>query len=226
MIDLHTHILPGMDDGSKTPAESEQMLCKLKNQGVNVVVATPHFYADGESPQEFLRRRQKAFARLPKSDLQILLGAEVAYFSGMSRCEELPMLCIEGTNLLLVEMPFESWQTSVVDEVCMIPRRFGITPVLAHIDRYCRIPGFSENIAKLLKCELLLQCNAEGILPCLSGRRMLRMIRDGLIHFIGSDCHGMTRRAPNMCEAIAKMEKKLGASQLRSFCDRAAELLT
>ena len=225
MIDLHTHILPGMDDGSKTPTESEQMLCQLKNQGVDVVVATPHFYADRESPREFLQRRQKSFEQLPKSDQQILLGAEVAYFSGMSRCEDLPKLCIEDTNLLLVEMPFENWQTSIVDEVCMIPRRWGIMPVLAHIDRYCRVPGFSEKVARILKNDLMLQCNADGILPYLSGKKMLQMIRDGMIHFIGSDCHGITRRAPNMGEAIAKMKKKLGAEQLQSFCDRAAELL-
>lgn len=226
MIDLHTHILPCMDDGSRSTAESEQMLCQLERQGVDVVAATPHFYAHKESPQEFLCRRQRSFEQLRPSDRCILLGAEVAYFSGISHCAELPKLCIEGTGLLLLEMPFTDWNSRVIDEVCVIRRRYGLTVVLAHIDRYHRMPNFTAQVEELLQRGIKLQCNTQALLPLVGGGKMIRMIRDGAIHFLGTDCHGMSQRAPNMAEAIAKVRKKLGQAQFRAFCDRAKEIMT
>ena len=89
MIDLHSHILPGMDDGSKNPEESAALLRMLQQQGVTTLAATPHFYAR-ETPEAFLKRRQEAVAKLPimEDGPRMLLGAEVAYFSGMGNCEE------------------------------------------------------------------------------------------------------------------------------------------
>ena len=105
MIDLHSHILPNMDDGSKSPEETAALLRLLAQQGVSTVVATPHFYAQ-ETPEAFLERRNASREKmLPSEEHQpeILLGAEVAYFSGMGSCEALIPLQIGDTKLLLVE---------------------------------------------------------------------------------------------------------------------------
>ena len=220
MIDLHTHILPDMDDGSKSVEESEQMLLELKQQGVTTIVATPHFYADREAPREFLLRRKRSFEQLKNAE--ILLGAEVAYFSGISRCEEITLLCIEGTRLLLLELPFDAWNRTMLDEVCSMNKRLGIITVIAHINRYRSLPNFAEAVERMLQCGIKMQCNAEPISSIWSGRRLLRMIRSGMIHFIGSDCHNMTRRPPNIAKAMARMEKKL---DVRSFCENARNLL-
>lgn len=220
MIDLHTHILPNMDDGCKNVNESEQMLRELKQQGVTTIVATPHFYAEQEAPQEFLLRRKKASEQLKNAE--VLLGAEVAYFNGISRCEEITLLCIEGTRLLLLELPFDAWNRTMLDEVCSMNKRLGIITVIAHIDRYRSLPNFSEAIERMLQCGIKMQCNAASITSICSGRRLLRMIRNGMIHFIGSDCHNMTHRPPNIAKAMARMEKKL---DIRSFCENARNLL-
>ena len=220
MIDLHTHILPDMDDGSKSVEESGQMLLELKQQGVTTIVATPHFYADREAPREFLLRRKRSFEQLKNAE--ILLGAEVAYFSGISRCEEITLLCIEGTRLLLLELPFDAWNRTMLDEVCSMNKRLGIITVIAHINRYRSLPNFAEAVERMLQCGIKMQCNAEPISSIWSGRRLLRMIRSGMIHFIGSDCHNMTRRPPNIAKAMARMEKKL---DVRSFCENARNLL-
>ena len=112
MIDFHSHILPGIDDGSQSVEMSLEMLGALKAQGAGVVCATSHFYATERSPERYLYRRQEAFEKLkpqlPEDAPEILLGAEVLYFPGISRMEALPSLCLEGTNLLLLEMPFET----------------------------------------------------------------------------------------------------------------------
>lgn len=110
MIDFHSHILPGMDDGSQTVEESLTLLEMLRAQGVDTVAATPHFYARENSPEVFLRRRREAWerlnARLTPGGPQVLLGAEVRYYRGISRLEELHRLCLSGTHVLLLEMPF------------------------------------------------------------------------------------------------------------------------
>ena len=113
MIDFHSHILPGIDDGSKDVAESLAMLSALKEQGVDTVVATPHFYANHHSVEEFLRRRQKAMdrlsAELSEGAPTIVLGAEVRYYEGISHLQNLESLCIGDSKLLLLEMPFYKW---------------------------------------------------------------------------------------------------------------------
>ena len=104
MIDFHSHFLPNMDDGSRSLEESCAMLRESARQGVTVMVATPHFYPARETPEAFLRRRSEAFERIEADDgfPKILLGAEVAYFHGISRCDCLDRLSTEGTKLLLL----------------------------------------------------------------------------------------------------------------------------
>ena len=110
MIDFHSHILPGMDDGSKSTQESLEMLDMLRAQGVDTVAATPHFYARENPPEVFLRRRAEAWNRLrpqlTADSPRVLLGAEVRYFQGISHVDRLHDLCLEGQDVLLLEMPF------------------------------------------------------------------------------------------------------------------------
>ena len=138
MIDWHTHILPGMDDGSRDPAESLAMLEALASQGIRTVIATPHFYANDESLATFLERRQQAMDRLQAAGVskpRILLGAEVRYYQGISRLEGLKELRIRGSKLLLLEMPMTKWTQSMVRELIEMAGRSSIRIVLAHVER-------------------------------------------------------------------------------------------
>ena len=124
MLDMHSHILPQMDDGSDSVETSRKMLKMLSDQGVTEVVATPHFYATQDNPEEFLRRRRESaekLNRITESLPRILLGAEVAYFDGMGRCADLKEMAIGETGFLLVEMPFTDWTKRMVDELIRIP---------------------------------------------------------------------------------------------------------
>ena len=130
MIDMHSHILPNMDDGSDSVETTHKMLQMLRQQGVTTVAATPHFYAYKDNPEDFLRRREESLAR-DTWELSLLPGAEVAYFDGMSRCRELKELQIGDTGLLLVEMPFGKWTGRMMEELIRIPMEQGLTPLLA-----------------------------------------------------------------------------------------------
>ncbi len=211
MVDFHTHILPGIDDGSASVEESLQMLRALAQQGVDTVVATPHFSALKNTPEEFVVLRNEAFAQIPKEDglPEILLGAEVAYFNSMSHCETLPSLKIGDSNLILIEMPFGGWTDRMVEDICAIPRQLGLMPVLAHVERYDRKDQFSR-YKGLLEDQALFQCNAQFFLKGFDKRKALRMLSEGDVHFLGSDCHNMGHRAPNIEQALTVIRKKLG----------------
>lgn len=209
MFDFHTHILPGIDDGSKSVEESLAMLSMLKEQGADGIAATPHFYAQQRTPAQFFAERQAAFERLkphlPPDAPAIRLGAEVLYFEGIGRFDGLKDFCLEGTDLLLLEMPFGVWTTRTVSTVLELSKRSDVTVVLAHIDRYLHRQN-KKAIRLLLDCGVLAQANT--VFFTKNRRRALKMLRDGHIHFLGTDCHNTTTRKPDLAPALAAIDRK------------------
>ena len=220
MIDFHSHILPGIDDGSRSVEMSLQMLETMHKQQIDTVIATSHFYATERSPQRFLYRRQEAWnrlkAELPDDSPKILLGAEVLYFPGISRMAELPELCMEGTNILLLEMPFERWTERMVREVKELAGSGDYTILLAHIERYY-FKQPKDVWDDFLVMDILMQSNADFFLPFWTKRKALKLLKEGRIHLLGSDAHNMTERAPRMEQAISMIEKHLGQEVIRQM---------
>ena len=217
MIDFHSHILPGIDDGSKNAEMSLQMISSLASQGVDTIAATSHFYATERTPQRFLQRRAEAYDRLkavlPQDAPRILLGAEVLYFPGISHMDELPQLCLEGTDLLLLEMPFTAWNERMVREVDELSRSGVCRIMMAHIERYY----FKQPVSvwdSFLDQGILMQSNAEFFLSFRTRRKALKMLKEGRIHLLGTDCHNMSSRAPRMAEARELIRKRLGDETL------------
>ena len=213
MCDFHSHVLPGVDDGSRSVDESLKMLEMLKDQGVSVVVATPHFDADRISIEHFLKRRRRAYDRVmeaaPDDIPQIRLGAEVLYYPGISRLEGLGDLCIEGTRLLLLEMPLSKWDKYAKDELINMAALCGVVPVVAHVER-C-LPFQDRNFFDEFRtADVLFQVNASFLINRSTRMRALRLLKKGLIQFIGSDCHGAVSRPPELGEAYRIVAKKLG----------------
>ena len=213
MIDWHSHVLPQIDDGSRSIEESIALLEMLSGQGVDTVIATPHFYANDESLEHFLERRresyQKLCAVLPEGLPRILLGAEVSYYSGISRLEGLCELCIEGTRLLLLEMPFAKWTDHTVREVISIASRGDVTVILAHIERYIDMQNDGV-FDTLLEYGVIMQVNASFFNRGPSKRRALKLLAKGRIQVIGSDTHNITSRPPTLDSAYRVIEKKFG----------------
>ncbi|MBE6620214.1 MAG: capsular polysaccharide biosynthesis protein [Ruminococcaceae bacterium] len=227
MLDFHTHILPGVDDGSQGVDESMQMLERMQGQGIETVVATPHFYANDESVDDFLARREAALRSLeerPEGGPDIVLGAEVRYYEGISRMPDLNKLRIRNSRLLLLEMPFRPWTEYAVKEVIDIACQGRITPVLAHVERYLFLQKKGV-AARLLESGVLFQANSSFLTGWRGRRQAMNMIRKGQIHFIGSDCHNLTDRPPNAAEAFSLIEKKLGKPFATAMIEYERELL-
>ena len=169
MIDWHSHILPAMDDGSRDVEESLEMLAQLSEQGVDTVVATPHFFANDESVQRFLERRAKSYEelaeRIGEGLPRIVLGAEVKYYPGISQMEHLKDLRIEGTKLILLEMPFSKWTEYTVRELVTLATSGDSRIILAHMERY--LPFQSARVwERLYAGGLIMQVNASFFFNC------------------------------------------------------------
>lgn len=228
MIDFHSHILPCMDDGSKSAEESLSLLSRLSEQGVTCVVATPHFYAERESVAHFLERRNASFHTLkevlPATAPTVLLGAEVCYYGGISRLEELASLCVENSRLLLLEMPFTRWTQSVVNEVVDLACRSNLTVVLAHVERYVE---WQERRVweRLQRSGVLFQVNASAFMGFWSRRRMVKWLKAGAVHLLGSDCHSIAHRPPRIGEAMAVIKRACGDGFVSDFVSYGESLL-
>lgn len=229
MVDFHTHILPKMDDGSGSTEESAAMLKQLVSQGVDTVALTSHFYAHSESPSSFLSRRERALEQLrpvlaEDGMPRILLGAEVYYFRGFSRIEQLPDFRMEGSRVLLLEMPFCAWGEKELGEIIDLCSDPSFVVLLAHVDRYWKYQKASV-WDRLLSAGAMTQSNAECFLYPRTRRKAARMVRDGYIHVLGSDSHNMKLRQPKMGEAVAALERQLGTETVGRFTARSEEYL-
>ena len=211
MLDIHSHILPKMDDGSKSVEMSLEMLRSSVDQGVTTLVSTSHFYASHEAPEDFLRRRRHAKEKLESSlsdfDLQLHYGAEVLYFPGISQSEEVRSLAIEGTSLILIEMPFVPWTEKIYEELLTFQYLSRLHIVLAHVERYRAIQK-KAIYGKLFEQPFLFQMNAEVFSSFFDRRFAFQLMEQELLHFLGTDCHNTGDRAPNMSIAKKAIEKK------------------
>jgi len=210
MVDLHTHILCGMDDGAKDVQTSLQMLEVQRKQGVDTVVLTPHFYRDREHVSHFLRRRQEAWERL-RSHLTeahpgIILGAEVAWVPNLADCEQLDRLCIGRTKHMLLELPYTPWHSSLTNQLYDLMSRTGITPVLAHLERYWKIQPRAQ-VEEILSLDLPVQISASALLDFFTRGKSLRILQSHG-HVLASDCHDLTRRKPDLAEGMAVVVRK------------------
>lgn len=229
-VDFHSHILPGVDDGAKSVDESIDMLLLEKEQGIDVVVATPHFYTENNTVEKFLADRQQAYQNLMDAASaralqlpQILLGAEVYLSVDTLGLADIERLCIGDTRTILLEMPFTQWGSWVYDGVYRLLAGKGLKPVIAHLERYSFLKF--EMIEKLLRMDLSVQLNAEAFVLRENKKITARLMKDGYVDVIGSDAHNMAVRKSSLDTAIKKIEKKYGRDCVEAFMENACRLL-
>lgn len=214
-IDVHTHILPQIDDGSDSVETSVKMLQLMARYGVEAVCATPHFYREKMDVETFLTRREMSWQTLQQTidplPVSVVLGAEVAYYSGISEEKDLQRLCVEGTNTLLLELPYSQWNSFQIDEVMSLAWDCGFDVVLVHPERLAT----GENKKWLSRLySLPMQVNAGNLCRWRMRRSALEILENTAKPLLGSDCHNLTSRAPNLWEGRNVVERKLGREVL------------
>lgn len=187
-LDYHSHILPGCDHGSDNVKTSLKQISMAEAAEIKTICATPHFYPNAENVETFLNRRQKCYETLQPvlkdGAPKILLGAEVLICNGMDKLDGLKKLCLQGTNELLLEMPFYRWPESIRETFYKLNEIEDIQIVLAHADRYP-----VDDIEEVISEEIPLQLNAECLTKPFKRKKYLSWIADGHVKYLGSDIH-------------------------------------
>lgn len=231
MIDFHSHILPGIDDGANDIEESLALLKELKEQGVTTVVATPH-YIGNCSIGSFLQKRQNAYDELCAAMVKtgdeypkILLGAEVAVDEYILQHHGVERLCIEGTNILLAEMPNKFWEPFLYHILYTLRAQYHVEIMIAHVDRYFSYFGRNMKILKLIDMQPVFQINAPA-LKVRKGKKLFKMLSLLDCKFVfGTDCHDMIERKPFIKEPMDYIVKKYGEDCINDVNELGKELL-
>lgn len=209
LTDYHCHILPEIDDGSDSVEMSLSMLETMKNQGVKRIVATPHFYAHREkSVESYIEKRRESYEKLFSAEpaiKDIRLGAEVAVEHGISELDGLDRLAFQGTDIIMLELPYSSYSKWISEEVYNVSCRYGLKVVLAHIHRYINFYTKSQ-MSEILGMNVIFQVNNEAFSSFGERRFVKRLIKDGYPVVFGSDSHNMTSRPPNWDTLLKKAD--------------------
>ena len=224
MTDLHTHILPGMDDGAKDLSAALSLVERQLMQGVRRVALTSHYHCESETLEEFLHRRENAFAALRGAcpqEIRLKRGCEV-FFSPQLMHMDLSPLCLEGTNVLLLELPVLQ-KPAFLREVLTELRQRGIRPLIAHVERYQYVAQDPRILSDWMALGALIQVNAQSVID---GGLARRLIKWGLCQVIASDAHSVRNRPPNLRQALSTVSKTLGPDKARRLERNAAALFS
>lgn len=220
MVDLHSHLLPGIDDGAPDSGASQKILQQLLACGVTRVALTPHFYPAKNSVSNFLAARREAYERLlvlPESrEFRFLLGAEVYLTESLFNARDLEALCLEGTGLMLVEpAEREGLTQGLVERLERLVSFYDLTPVVAHIDRFPYLFRNRKALNRLRELGCLFQMNVSGALEWGKKRACRRLLREGQVDFLGNDLHRPTDAPAFLARRLEKLEKGVGVESLR-----------
>jgi protein-tyrosine phosphatase len=212
MIDLHSHILPGVDDGARTMADSIGIARETVNDGVTAIVATPHVredYPTGGETMERLVGEVRAALTHAGIPLDVRTGGEVALGPLMAMgTEELRRFSLGGGGrYVLVEFPYYGWPLPLLSEVTRL-RSFGVTAIIAHPERSSEIHVRPGRLGPLVDAGALVQLTAasvDGRLGGASRATAMRLLEMGLAHIVASDAHMPGTRAAGLSSAVAAL---------------------
>ncbi len=231
MIDFHSHILPCIDDGAKTPEKAVEMLKQATAQGIDTIVASPHFNIDEIDTGIFLEKRsnsmQMLFEAAEKAGVlcpEIIPAAEVYLLPGTADKEDITRLCIGDTRCMLVEMPIGRWTGWVFNEIYKLRQR-DIIPVLAHLERYFPNKENVEKVMHLLDMEVCVQINADDVFSFKYRKAIKQFASKCEMVVLGSDTHDAERRPNRIEKAVNKLEKKYGRGFVKDLNTNAKILL-
>lgn len=199
-VDIHTHILPGVDDGAKTLEDAIALLEQEKENGVSSVVLTPHFYPAVHNFDEHYLKCKEAFEQLKDAvkdkDLpDIHFGFEVQYFAGISRSESLEKLCFENTNIILLEIPFLFPLTeNMLKEIVKLDMDIGLKVIIAHIERYGKERLFKKLLKIVTDGHAKAQISSDYITDKAVKKVVYKLLKNNFVSFIASDCHNAKER--------------------------------
>ncbi len=218
LIDMHTHILPYIDDGAKSLSEAYEMIESLYSQNTIEAVCTPHFNPVTMKLDEFVYKRNESYKLIQDSKVNLVYGSETELSEYLFYYSELYDLCFGDTNYLLIELPLmKRWSKKVYGMIDKLIQYYDIIPIIAHIERYEPTKKNKKLIKKLQNKGCLIQVNTSTLLNEKTKERMLHFIKENYVDVLGSDCHNMSNRKPILYEAYHMIQMELGEEYCKSL---------
>lgn len=214
MLDFHTHLLPAVDDGSRTADESLELMTALNELGFDSAILTPHFYPYKEPLTDFVRRRDEAFAAFEKTGTQkmtLCTGCECFMHEYLFHSEDITPLCIAGTPYLLIELSYRREDgENMLKLTDKLVSTYNVTPVLAHIERYPYIMKDERFLLNFMSLGCLAQTNLKSFSEFFLRKKLADYLNKGYITFLGTDTHRLPFNVKAHTKAVEYLEKSFG----------------
>lgn len=216
-IDIHSHILPGIDDGAKDFDMSMEMLRTAYGSNISEIILTPHHKPGRRNarPEKIreLAEKMKGVALAADMDITFYTGNELFYSSETVRALEEGQACtMAGSDYVLVEFGFMDNLEHIRKGSYQILAA-GYRPILAHVERYGSVCSNVDHVVDLVAMGCYVQVNAgsvTGQYGIKTKQFLKKLMKRGLVHFVATDCHDGGKRSPELLECAGYMEKKYG----------------
>lgn len=231
MIDIHSHIIPGIDDGSKDIDITIDMLKNAAKDGTSSIVATPHFCFDyGKATitevKEYVEKLN-LLAEKEDINIKIFAGQEIYFYEGMiDDYRHGTTGTINDSRYMLIEFPMDKFPENAFDVLYELKIR-DIVPIIAHVERYKFVVEDPSFINKLIDEEYLFQLNSgsiEGKFGSSIQKTAEILLRNGIYSFIGSDAHSNGRRCTGLKTAL-DICKDIDENSVEMFLANSEKLL-
>ena len=232
IVDMHCHVLPGVDDGPETMEDSLEVLAEAQRQGVGAMIVTPHFHparykvyasqiADGIGSLEEKMREAGI-------SIQLYPGQECYYFSDLIRqLDNGNVLTMNGTRYVLVEFDVDVIYSGLRNAVRSLLSN-GYFPIIAHYERYHCLRDHEDRLTQLRYDGAMLQMNFDTLLmkdSLFHRNPWRRLLKEGYADFLGSDTHGMNFRPPHIQKAVEWVQAEADSWMAETILQRNIQLL-
>jgi protein-tyrosine phosphatase len=238
VIDLHAHILPGIDDGPRTMETALEMARLAVADGITTMVATPHLFRrksvefnDLNHPDKIRQAVTRLNERLAEEqiELTVLPGCEVPLFIDIIKFfDDQKILTINDTErYICLEMP-DTVIPPATDNIIFELHSRGITPIITHPERNLVFYEMPDKLRRFVSLGCLAQITARSLIRGFGwgiARFTKRLVREGLIHLMATDAHNVTKRPPVMGDALKKLTKMMGERRARDMVETIPELI-
>lgn len=221
-VDIHNHMLPGVDDGSQSMEQSMKMLKIAYEEGIRAVCLTPHYMPPqyAHTAEELHKRKDQLQKRLIKNGIgiRLYLGNEIYYRD--SAAEDVlgrKALTLENSRYVLVEFNVKESADRIERAVHSLANS-GLRPVIAHLERYENLAGDLDMVEDLIDTGAYVQVNAGSIMGDY-GHKLTKwtrtLLKNDLVHMVATDSHNETGRAPKLRECAEYLTRKFGEEYAR-----------
>lgn len=220
--DIHIHVIPGVDDGSKNLDMSMEMLRYAQAEGIRQMIVTPHnkpmHHNVGKEKMQELIHMLRAQMKQEKLEIELYPGNELYYREDLVKCiEQGKAITMAGSKYVLVEfLPVGRWEyiRDGVNDMLMA----GYRPILAHIERYQEVSKDVERVLRLREMGCYIQVNTASVMGKYgmgTKQYVRKLLKQQLVDFIATDAHNAANRTPDMDKCAKYIGKKYGEEYMR-----------